>query len=51
MTDHTRKTETIRCIQHLQLSDALIVALDDAIQAESVLTAILSLQGLSEQWN
>ena len=38
-------------IEQLQLSQALIVALDDALQAESVAEAIHSLQGLAEQWN
>ena len=51
MTDQIRKTETIRRIQRLQLSDSLIQGLDDAIQAESIVTAIQSLQCLSEHWN
>ncbi len=51
MTDQIRKTETIRRIQRLQLSDSLIQGLDDAIQAESIVTAVQSLQCLSEHWN
>lgn|SRR5690606_3675715 len=51
MADQKRKIDTIRRIEHLQLSEALIVALDDAVQAESVAAAIQSLQGLTEQWN
>lgn len=51
MADQKRRIDTIRRIEHLQLSEALIVALDDAVQAESVAAAIQSLQGLTEQWN
>lgn len=51
MNDQKRKIETIRRIQHLQLSETLIIALDDANQAECVAAAIQSLQGLAEQWN
>ena len=51
MADQKRKVETIRRIQNLQLSDTLIAALDDAVEAESVAEAIQSLQGLTEQWN
>ncbi len=51
MADQKRKIETIHRIEQLQLSEALIVALDDALQAESVADAIQSLQGLAEQWN
>lgn len=51
MTDQIRKIDTIRRIQGLQLSDALIVGLDDAVQAEAIAYAIQSLQCLSEQWN
>lgn len=51
MADQKRKIETIHRIEQLQLSEALIVALDDALQAESVAEAIQSLQGLAEQWN
>ncbi|MFV5405209.1 MULTISPECIES: hypothetical protein [unclassified Acinetobacter] len=51
MADQKRKIETIHQIEQLQLSQALIVALDDALQAESVAEAIHSLQGLAEQWN
>ena len=51
MTDQKRKTETIRRIENLQLSTALILALEDAVEAESVAEAIQSLQGLTEQGN
>ncbi|MCU4629282.1 hypothetical protein KTJ53_06170 [Acinetobacter variabilis] len=51
MADQKRKTETIRRIENLQLSPALILALEDAVEAESVAEAIQSLQGLTEQWN
>lgn len=51
MADQKRKIETIHRIEQLQLSEALIVALDDALQAEWVADAIQSLQGLAEQWN
>ena len=51
MADQKRKIETIHRIEQLKLSEALIVALDDALQAESVAEAIQSLQGLAEQWN
>jgi len=51
MADQKRKIETIHLIEQLQLSEALIVALDDALQAESVAEAIQSLQSLAEQWN
>ena len=51
MADQKRKIETIHRIEQLQLSETLIVALDDALQAESVAEAIQYLQGLAEQWN
>jgi len=51
MADQKRKTETIRRIENLQLSTALILALEDAVETESVAEAIQSLQGLTEQWN
>lgn len=50
MTDLIRKTETIRRIELLQLTENLILALDDAVQAESVAQAICSLQQLNDQW-
>jgi len=51
MADQKRKTETIRRIENLQLSTTLILALEDAVEAESVAEAIQFLQGLTEQWN
>lgn len=51
MTDQVRKISTIRSIEKLQLSNHLIVALDDAAQAEDIVLVLQSLQGLSEQWN
>ena len=50
MADQTRKIETIRSIETLQLTENLISAMDDAEQAESVAQAIYSLQCLNEQW-
>ena len=50
MADQTRKIETIRSIENLQLTENLISAMDDAEQAESVAQAIYSLQRLNEQW-
>ncbi|WP_171262701.1 hypothetical protein [Acinetobacter sp. ANC 4470] len=51
MTDQKRKIDTIRSIKSLQLSNALIIGLNDAKQAESIAEAIRSLQNLTEQWN
>ncbi len=51
MVDQQRKTEIIRSIEQLQLSTALIMALDHASSAEAVAEAVYSLSGLSEQWN
>lgn len=51
MIDQIRKTEMIRSIEDLQLSHHLIWALDDVQQAESIVEAVASLQGLTEQWN
>ena len=51
MADKNRKIETIRCIEKLQLSNTLIIGLEDAKQAEAIAEAISSLQGLVEQWN
>ncbi|UIJ75695.1 MULTISPECIES: hypothetical protein [unclassified Acinetobacter] len=50
MADQTRKIETIRSIETLQLTENLISAMDDAEQAEYVAQAIYSLQCLNEQW-
>lgn len=51
MTDLKRKTEVIRSIENLQLSQGLIHALDDIQQAECVAEAVYSLQALTEHWN
>ncbi|WP_162850568.1 MULTISPECIES: hypothetical protein [unclassified Acinetobacter] len=51
MKDHKSKIEMIRHIESLQLSDALIVALEDTRQAESIVEAVQFLRGLSQQWN
>lgn len=51
MKDPKSKIEMIRHIESLQLSDALIVALEDTRQAESIAEAVQFLQGLSQQWN
>ncbi|WP_264821262.1 hypothetical protein [Acinetobacter shaoyimingii] len=41
----------IRRIESLQLSPALISALDDAQQAEDIVTAVHTLLHYSQQWN
>ena len=51
MADPKRKIDTIRSIENLQLSTALIIELNDAKQAESIAEAIRYLQDLAEQWN
>ncbi|HHW52284.1 MULTISPECIES: hypothetical protein [Acinetobacter] len=51
MTDMKRKTAVIQSIETLQLSQHLIVALDDKEKAECVASAVQSLQGLADQWN
>ncbi|NHC03152.1 hypothetical protein G9F31_05125 [Acinetobacter sp. 187] len=51
MTDQLRKTATIRSIQKLQLPNSLIVALEDAVQAESVAQAVEQLLDLNQHWN
>ena len=51
MAEQKRKIDTIRSIENLQLSNALIVGLNDAKQAESITEAIRSLQDLVQQWN
>ena len=50
MTDVQCKYDTIRHIHNLQLPESLISALDDTVQAESVVNAIFSLQNLTKQW-
>ena len=51
MADQKRKIETIRGIEKLQLSNTLIIGLEDAKQAEAIAEAVNSLQGMVEQWN
>ena len=51
MADQQRKTEIIRSIEQLQLSTALIMALDHANSAEAVAEAVYTLSGMCEQWN
>lgn len=51
MVDQQRKTEIIRSIEKMQLSSALIMALDHASSAEAVAEAVYTLSGFSEQWN
>ena len=41
MADPKRKIDTVRSIENLQLSTALIIGLNDAKQAESIAEAIL----------
>ena len=51
MADPKRKMDTIRSIQNLQLSTALIIGLNDAKQAESIAEPLRCLQDVAEQWN
>ncbi len=51
MTDSVRKNNTIRHIQKLQLSQNLIFALDDRIQAEEVADAVEQLIQLNHHWH
>ena len=51
MKDPVRKSDAIHSIKNLQLSDSLIVAMDDAHQAQCVIEALDSLKDLIEQWN
>ncbi len=50
MADQIRKTETIRSIERMQLTENLINAMDNAGQAEAVAQAVNSLQLLNDQW-
>ena len=51
MTDSLRKRDTIRAIKDLQLSDDLVIALNDAQRAEGIATAVGFLQALAKQWH
>lgn len=51
MSDQYRKLEMIRSIEHLQLSNTLISALDDAETAAFVENAVHELMRYAEQWN
>lgn len=51
MRDCQLKCQTIRQIQHLQLSENWIVALDQAEQATEVLKMLNLLEQASQQWN
>ncbi|WP_162994890.1 hypothetical protein [Acinetobacter wuhouensis] len=51
MADQKLKVEMIHSIEQLQLSHQLIHALDDAQQAETVVTAVNCLKHFTEQWH
>lgn len=51
MSDQQHKTAMIRSIQDLQLSNALISALDNAETAASVENAVNELIRYAEHWN
>ncbi|WP_171254815.1 hypothetical protein [Acinetobacter sp. TGL-Y2] len=51
MSDQQRKNAMIRSIQDLQLSNALILALDHAKTAASVENAVNELMRYAEHWN
>lgn len=51
MKDLKHKDEMIRSIEQLQLSNHLIVALEDQHQAENVVKAVNCLKDISTQWH
>lgn len=51
MADQQLKMEKIRTIENLQLPVAWIDALNDAAQAEDILTMLRALECVHEQWN
>lgn len=51
MKDLKHKDEMIRSIEQLQLSNHLIVALEDQHQAENVVKAVNCLKHISTQWH
>ncbi|WP_171406771.1 hypothetical protein [Acinetobacter guerrae] len=50
MRDSIHKKQIIQSIHRLQLSETLVIALDDAQQAKEIITLLDSLQNFSEQW-
>lgn len=50
MSDHSRKIEMIRSIEHFQLSNHLISALDDEQTAHCVINAVNELIRYTDQW-
>ena len=51
MRDSIHKKQIIQSIHHLQLSESLVIALDDAQQATDIMVMLDSLQRFSEQWH
>ncbi|MDH2019261.1 hypothetical protein [Acinetobacter ursingii] len=51
MRDSIHKKQIIQSIRHLQLSESLVIALDDAQQATDIMVMLDSLQRFSEQWH
>ncbi|MCU4610415.1 hypothetical protein [Acinetobacter ursingii] len=51
MRDSIHKKQIIQSIHHLQLSESLVIALDDAQQATDIIVMLDSLQRFSEQWH
>jgi hypothetical protein len=49
--DSIHKKQIIQSIRHLQLSETLVIALDDAQQATDIIVMLDSLQRFSEQWH
>lgn len=51
MRDPIHKKQIIQSIRYLQLSETLVIALDDAQQATDIIVMLDSLQRFSEQWH
>ncbi|MCU4413367.1 hypothetical protein KTH71_04820 [Acinetobacter sp. WU_MDCI_Axc73] len=51
MRDTVHKNQVIQSIRHLQLSESLVIALDDVQQAKEIIVMLDSLQHFSEQWH
>lgn len=51
MRDSIHKKQIIQSIRDLQLSETLVIALDDAQQATDIIVMLDSLQRFSEQWH
>ena len=50
MRDSVHKKQLILSIHHLQLSETLVTALNDAEQAKDIILILDSLQNFSEHW-